>query len=63
MSSRTPAICRWRRLHQASELAALAPGSVVTGQVQDLPIPAPVLRLEVMRVDAEGAGLRFLQDD
>ncbi|MBV2204796.1 MAG: PilZ domain-containing protein [Pseudomonas sp.] len=45
------------------ELAALAPGSVVTGQVQDLPIPAPVLRLEVMRVDAEGAGLRFLQDD
>ncbi|MCW3150431.1 PilZ domain-containing protein [Stutzerimonas stutzeri] len=45
------------------ELAALTPGSVVTGQVQDLPIPAPVLQLEVMRVDAEGAGLRFLTEE
>ncbi|MBA1275655.1 PilZ domain-containing protein [Stutzerimonas azotifigens] len=44
------------------ELAALGVGDVVTGQVQDLPIeaPAPVLEMEVMRVDAEGVGLRFV---
>ncbi|HBZ95370.1 MAG TPA: PilZ domain-containing protein [Pseudomonas sp.] len=42
------------------DMAALAVGTEVTGQVQDLPFPAPVLKMEVMRVDAEGAGLRFL---
>ncbi|MDT4850569.1 hypothetical protein FQZ97_847220 [compost metagenome] len=42
-------------------LAALAEGTLVTGQVQDLPIEAPVLQMEVMRVDAEGVGLRFIE--
>lgn len=37
-------------------------GSVVTGQVQDLPIDAPILQMEVVRVDAEGVGLRFLSE-
>jgi hypothetical protein len=44
------------------QLATLRPGDRVTGQVQDLPIEAPLLQMEVMRVDAEGAGLRFLPD-
>jgi len=44
------------------DLAALPQGTVVTGQVQDLPIEAPVLQMEVMRVDAEGVGLRFKQE-
>jgi hypothetical protein len=42
------------------DMAALSIGAEVTGQVQDLPFPAPVLKMEVMRVDAEGAGLRFI---
>jgi len=42
------------------ELIALGVGERVTGQVQDLPIEAPVLEMEVMRVDAEGVGLRFV---
>ncbi|MDH1264892.1 PilZ domain-containing protein [Pseudomonas sp. GD03944] len=45
------------------DLAALPQGTWVTGQVQDLPIEAPVLQMEVMRADAEGAGLRFLLED
>jgi hypothetical protein len=45
------------------DLAALPVGSVVRGQVQDLPIEAPILEMEVTRVDAEGAGFRFLQGD
>ncbi|TWC39607.1 PilZ domain-containing protein [Pseudomonas sp. SJZ079] len=43
------------------DLMALPLGTIVTGQVQDLPIEAPVLRMEVMRVDAEGVGLRFVE--
>lgn len=42
-------------------LAELAPGTVVTGQVQDIPMDAPVLRMVVQRVvPGEGAGLVFL---
>jgi len=44
------------------DMAGLAVGTEVTGQVQDLPFPAPVLKMEVMRVDPEGAGLRFLDE-
>ena len=44
------------------QLAGLAPGAIVSGQLQDLPIPAPVLRLRVTRVDEEGAGLSFVDD-
>jgi hypothetical protein len=43
------------------DLLALPQGTLVTGQVQDLPIEAPVLQMEVMRVDAEGIGLRFIE--
>ena len=42
------------------DMTGLSVGAYVTGQVQDLPFPAPVLKMEVMRVDAEGAGLRFI---
>ncbi|CDF81392.1 PilZ domain-containing protein [Pseudomonas sp. QL9] len=45
--------------HEA--LAGLPAGTRVTGQVQDLPIEAPVLQMEVTRTDAEGAGLRFVE--
>ncbi|MFL9813827.1 PilZ domain-containing protein [Stutzerimonas sp. VN223-3] len=45
------------------QLTELQPGMIVRGQVQDLPIPAPELQMEVMRVDAEGAGLRFIHED
>jgi hypothetical protein len=44
------------------DLAALEPGTRVTGQVQDLPIEAPILEMEVMRVTPEGVGLRFIRD-
>lgn len=45
-----------------TELVDLSLGTRISGQVQDLPIEAPVLEMEVMRVDAEGAGLRFIED-
>ncbi|UVM50526.1 MULTISPECIES: PilZ domain-containing protein [unclassified Pseudomonas] len=41
-------------------LAVLPKGTVVYGQVQDLPIGAPQVRMEVVLVDAEGIGLRYL---
>lgn len=43
------------------QMAALSVGDRVSGQVQDLPIEAPVLQMAVVRVDAEGAGLSFVQ--
>ncbi|GAC1033898.1 PilZ domain-containing protein [Pseudomonas sp. No.21] len=43
------------------DLVALPLGTVVTGQVQDLPFEAPVLQMEIMRADGEGVGLRFLE--
>ncbi|MCU9946219.1 PilZ domain-containing protein [Pseudomonas solani] len=42
------------------DLVALPLGTIVTGQVQDLPFEAPVLQMEIMRADAEGVGLRFI---
>ncbi len=45
------------------DLTALPLGAIVTGQVQDLPIEAPVLKMEVMRVMADGVGLRFIRED
>jgi len=43
-------------------LTTLRKGMQVSGQVQHLPIAAPVLQMEVVRVDAEGVGLRFIKD-
>lgn len=45
-----------------TELVDLSLGTRLSGQVQDLPIEAPVLQMEVMRVDTEGAGLRFIEE-
>lgn len=45
--------------HEA--LARLPVGTRVTGQVQDLPIEAPILLMEITRTDPEGAGLRFVE--
>lgn len=43
------------------QLASLPPGTEVSGQVQDMPIEAPVLRMVIQRViPGEGAGLAFL---
>lgn len=41
------------------DLLDLPLGAEVSGQVQDLPFDAPVLRMRVVRVDAEGIGLCF----
>jgi hypothetical protein len=38
----------------------LAMGEQVQGQVQGLPMEAPILTLEVVRVEALGVGLRFV---
>jgi hypothetical protein len=43
-----------------SRLSALPKGAVVYGQVQDLPTGAPRVRMEVVLVDADGVGLRYL---
>ncbi|MDT3310218.1 PilZ domain-containing protein [Pseudomonas sp. rhizo66] len=41
-------------------LASLPKGAVVYGQVQGLPTSAPRVRMEVVTVDADGIGLRYL---
>ncbi|WP_160106003.1 PilZ domain-containing protein [Pseudomonas izuensis] len=41
-------------------LSALPTGAVVYGQVQGLPTGAPRVRMEVVQVDADGIGLRYL---
>ena len=38
-------------------------GSVVTVQLQDVPIDAPVLEMKVVRVDSNAVGLEFLLDE
>lgn len=38
-------------------------GTIVTGQVQGLMEDAPVLAMEVVRIEHEGVGLRFLIED
>jgi len=44
--------------------AALPPvGSVVEGQVQGEMEDPPLVRMEVMRIEPDGVGLRFLTDD
>lgn len=42
---------------------ALIPGCVVEGQVQDMTEDAPVLKMEVIRVEKTGLGLRYLLGD
>ncbi|HDZ58326.1 MAG TPA: PilZ domain-containing protein [Pseudomonas xinjiangensis] len=47
-----------------ADLATLPPGTEVRGQVQDMPIEAPVLRMMVQRViPGEGAGMAFLDEE
>lgn len=41
----------------------LAMGEQVQGQVQGLPMEAPILTMEVVRVEALGVGLRFVQTE
>ena len=44
-------------------LTSLAPGTEVSGQVQDMPFEAPVLRMVIQRVvPGEGVGLAFLDE-
>ncbi len=38
-------------------------GTIVSGQVQGLVDHAPVLQMEVVRTEANGVGLRFLQEE
>lgn len=37
-------------------------GSIVTGQVQGMPVEAPIVNMEVVRTEPNGIGLKFLQD-
>lgn len=41
----------------------LVMGEQVQGQVQGLPMEAPILSLEVVRIEPLGVGLRFVQSD
>lgn len=43
------------------KMTQLKIGDIVTAQVQDLPIDAPILKMEVVRISSSGAGLRFRQ--
>lgn len=46
------------------DLAALAAGTIVEGQVQDMPIEAPILKMIIQRrIAGEGAGLAFVDDE
>ncbi len=45
-------------MDQAQQL--LKVGEEMQGQVQGLPMEAPILRMRVIRVEALGVGLRFL---
>jgi len=38
-------------------------GTIITGQVQGLMDDAPILKMEVMRVEGNGVGLRFINPD
>ncbi|TVP89286.1 MAG: PilZ domain-containing protein [Pseudomonadaceae bacterium] len=47
-----------------ADLTVLAPGTEVEGQVQGMPIEAPILRMRVMRVVAgDGVGLAFVDEE
>lgn len=46
------------------ELAALPVGTIVEGQVQDMPIEAPILKMIIQRhIAGEGAGLAFVDEE
>ena len=47
-------------LDQAQQLLKI--GEEMQGQVQGLPMEAPILRMRVIRVEALGVGLRFIGD-
>lgn len=47
-------------MDQAQQL--LKVGEEMQGQVQGLPMEAPILRMRVIRVEALGVGLRFLSE-
>ncbi|QEY60218.1 PilZ domain-containing protein [Pseudomonas sp. C27(2019)] len=44
------------------DIIKLKIGDIVSGQVQGLPIEAPILQMEVVRTTTTGVGLRFCQD-
>lgn len=44
------------------EQCQLQLGEVVSGQVQGMPIEAPIVLMEVVRFEASGVGLRFKRD-
>jgi hypothetical protein len=48
-------------MDQAQNLLVM--GEQVQGQVQGMPMEAPILSLEVVRVEPLGVGLRFVQSD
>ena len=37
-------------------------GSVLKGQAQGMPIEAPIVQLEIVRIEPMGVGLRFIQN-
>lgn len=43
------------------DIPDLSTGSVVEGQIQDDVPDRPVVQMEIVRIDPEGVGLRFLE--
>lgn len=42
------------------ELEMLASGTVIDGQIQDDHMERPVVKMEVVRLESEGVGLKFI---
>lgn len=43
---------------EPSQLPAM--GTIVKGQVQDLTVPAPIVDMEIVRVERDGVGLQYI---
>lgn len=42
------------------EIAMPPIGTILTGQVQGMPVEAPILQMEIVRTEPAGIGLRFV---
>lgn len=48
-------------LIEPTEMPAI--GEFVSGQVQDMPEDPPTMQLEIVRMEGDGVGLRFVSED
>ena len=49
-------------IYVAETSEVLSIGTIVDAQIQDTPMEAPVIKMVVVRRDAEGYGLAFIRD-